>query len=102
VPAYFFTARSVPSTGADVNTSVGTVQMTSSWNVVSVAPVLVTVAVHPLPGGDGHSGRPSWSEEPTVMLAPWTPPPTANVSNGQATCWVVVCPAGRLWAPLLR
>lgn len=57
--AYFFVTRICPSTGADVNTSVGTVQITSSWNVVSAPPVLVTVAVHPIPGLDGHSGAPS-------------------------------------------
>jgi hypothetical protein len=42
-----------------VKTRSGTVQITSSWNVVSAAPVLVTVAVHPMPGGAGHSGKPS-------------------------------------------
>jgi len=36
------------------------------------------------------------------MLAPCTPPPTANVSCGQDTCWVVVCPEVRLCWPLLR
>jgi len=55
VPDYFFTSpmslarKHVGRHGADH------VQL----KLVSVPPVLVTVAVHPLPGLDGHSGSPS-------------------------------------------
>jgi hypothetical protein len=56
--AYFFTTCVLPD-APSVTTTSGTTHITSSWNVVSVAPVLVTVAVHPMPGGDGHSGIPS-------------------------------------------